>query len=350
MTYKLFSTCILSKGYNISLIIDIQRDSYFKIPNSLYDILCNNELLDFDSINEFYNNNKIIREYFTFLKENELIFECDEQTGKNFPPLETHYKIPSKISNIVIEVSKTLEANSINKFINDNEVFGLTLIYYNALENITDFIEAFNDSILRDIKILYPYNEDYKNVIKLKNENLRISNLIFYNCPNITKEYEDIYFSQKNISSFKFCGSIENYFTVNKELYLESLNHNSCLHKKISIDKDGFIRNCPSMPQHFGNIKDTSLENALNHPDFRKYWNVNKDIIEVCKDCEFRHICTDCRAYTERTHFEEDIDLSKPLKCGYNPYTNEWAEWSTNPLKQKAIEYYGMQELVKKDA
>ena len=70
MTYKLFSTCILSKGYNISLIIDIQRDSYFKIPNSLYDILCNNELLDFDSINEFYNNNKIIREYFTFLKEN----------------------------------------------------------------------------------------------------------------------------------------------------------------------------------------------------------------------------------------------------------------------------------------
>ena len=104
------------------------------------------------------------------------------------------------------------------------------------------------------------------------------------------------------------------------------------------------------MPQSFGNIKDTTLEEALNHPDFKKYWNVNKDMIAVCKDCEFRHICTDCRAYTERTHFEEDIDLSKPLKCGYNPYTSEWAEWSANPLKQKAIEYYGMQELVKKDA
>ena len=171
MTYKLFSTCILSKGYNISLILDIQRDSYYKIPNSLYDILCNNELLDFDSINEFYNNKKIIREYFTFLKENELIFECDEQTAKNFPPLEIHYKIPSKISNIVIEASNSLEVNSIKKFINVNEVFGLTLIYYNVLENITDFIEALNDSILRDIKIIYPYNEDYKNVIKLKNNN-----------------------------------------------------------------------------------------------------------------------------------------------------------------------------------
>jgi hypothetical protein len=38
---------------------------------------------------------------------------------------------------------------------------------------------------------------------------------------------------------------------------------------------------------------------------------------------------------------------SKPLKCGYNPYTCEWEEWSTHPMKQKAIEYYGMQELVK---
>jgi SPASM domain peptide maturase of grasp-with-spasm system len=104
------------------------------------------------------------------------------------------------------------------------------------------------------------------------------------------------------------------------------------------------------MPQSFGNIKDTTLEEALNHPDFKKYWNVTKDMIQVCKDCEFRHICTDCRAYTERTYFERDIDLSKPLKCGYNPYTNEWAEWSTNPLKQKAIEFYGMQDLIKKDA
>lgn len=105
------------------------------------------------------------------------------------------------------------------------------------------------------------------------------------------------------------------------------------------------------MPESYGNIKDTTLEEALNKPGFKKYWNVTKDMIEVCKDCEFRYVCTDCRAYTERTTFDKkEIDLSKPLKCGYNPYTNEWAEWSTNPLKQKAIEYYGMQDLVKKNA
>ena len=104
------------------------------------------------------------------------------------------------------------------------------------------------------------------------------------------------------------------------------------------------------MSQSFGNIKDTTFGEALNHVDFKKYWTVTKDQIEVCKDCEFRHICTDCRAYTERNHFDGDMDLSKPLKCGYSPYKGEWEEWSTNSLKQKAIEFYGMQELIKKDA
>ena len=71
---------------------------------------------------------------------------------------------------------------------------------------------------------------------------------------------------------------------------------------------------------------------------------------KVCKDCEFRYICTDCRAYTEKTHTnEEGLDTSKPLKCGYNPYTGEWEEWSTNPLKQKAIQFYGMQDLIKRN-
>ena len=90
------------------------------------------------------------------------------------------------------------------------------------------------------------------------------------------------------------------------------------------------------MSQSFGNIKYTSLKQALEHKDFKKYWNITKDQIDICKACEFRYVCTDCRAYKENPL----DDYSKPLKCGYDPYTNEWSDWSTNPLKQKAIEYY----------
>ncbi len=131
---------------------------------------------------------------------------------------------------------------------------------------------------------------------------------------------------------------------VNMELFTEAHHYNTCLNRKISIDAEGNIRNCPSMPQSFGNIKDTTLEEPLNHPDFKKYRNHKKDDIEVCRDCEFRYICTDCRAYLEDPHNE----YSKPLKCGYDPYTGEWSEWRTNPLKQAAIQYYGMEDLVKR--
>lgn len=96
------------------------------------------------------------------------------------------------------------------------------------------------------------------------------------------------------------------------------------------------------MSEIIGNIKDTTFKEASEEPDFKKYWDICKDRVHVCKDCEFRYICTDCRAYVEDP---EDI-LSKPLKCGYNPYTGGWSEWSNNPLKQKAIHYYGMDELI----
>lgn len=153
----------------------------------------------------------------------------------------------------------------------------------------------------------------------------------------------------KEIISKSSFGKVDlKYFNTNLPKVLEAVNHNSCLYKKISIDVEGNIRNCPSMSQSFGNIKNITLEEALNHKDFKKYWNLTKDKIEVCKDCEFRYICTDCRAYTERTHKNEfGLDISKPLKCGYSPYTGEWEKWSINPLKEKSIKYYGMKEFIK---
>ena len=59
------------------------------------------------------------------------------------------------------------------------------------------------------------------------------------------------------------------------------------------------------------------LDDVCKMDEFRMLWNINKDKIDVCKDCEFRYICTDCRAYIKD---KRDI-YSKPLKCNYDPYT-----------------------------
>jgi radical SAM protein with 4Fe4S-binding SPASM domain len=54
------------------------------------------------------------------------------------------------------------------------------------------------------------------------------------------------------------------------------------------------------MQKSYGNIKYTTLTEALNKKGFKDNWHIHKDQIEVCKDCEFRYMCTDCRAYIEQ--------------------------------------------------
>ena len=82
-------------------------------------------------------------------------------------------------------------------------------------------------------------------------------------------------------------------------------------------------RNCPSSKESFGTIQSGQrILNAVIEPEFKKSWSINKDQIEVCKDCEFRYICTDCRVFLQ----DSNNIYSKPLKCGYSPYNLEWVD------------------------
>jgi hypothetical protein len=74
---------------------------------------------------------------------------------------------------------------------------------------------------------------------------------------------------------------------------------------------------------------------------FRSAWHIKKDMIKKCRDCEFRYACTDCRAYLEDP---QDI-LSKPLKCGYDPYTGTWDNWGRERAEHWVITHYGLEGL-----
>lgn len=66
----------------------------------------------------------------------------------------------------------------------------------------------------------------------------------------------------------------------------------------------------------FGNINENTIKSIIDDTDFCKLWEVNKDKVEICKDCEYRYMCMDCRfLITDRTNI-----LSKPSFCNYNPY------------------------------
>lgn len=358
--FILYSDCIPVKGANRSVICDTQKKTYYYIPNGLYEIVNEYNGTKISEIKKKYNYefDEIIDEYFNFLFENKLVFSNDNVDF--FPKIKLDFYSNAKITNIIVDFDLIKhDLNSVIKQIESLKCSYLQLRFYNniGINELEEYVKLFaiNKSRIRSINVILPFYKNF-NIDEVKSlfpENQRLDSLVFYNSPT-DFTYDEMFFrrgnvmlTKKNIIKEHNCGIISlEYLNPSLKLISESQSNNTCLNRKISIDKYGNIKNCPSMKESFGNIKDTTLEEALNHPNFKKYWSITKDQITVCKDCEFRHICTDCRAYVENP---ED-QYSKPLKCGYNPYTNVWEEWSTNPLKQKAIEFYGMQELIKNNA
>ena len=111
------------------------------------------------------------------------------------------------------------------------------------------------------------------------------------------------------------CGCISDYSRIFRDagFYKMSQIHNSCLYKKVSLDRDGNVRNCPSMFEKY-DLND-GLEKITKSTAFRKYWNITKKDIKGCKNCEFRFNCLDCRAHTKGNGLYD-----KPITCKYNPF------------------------------
>lgn len=339
---NLYKCCNITHGSSNTLLIDKERELYFTISNEYIDILNDFMFKGFtdEEISNLANNEY---EFLIFLTENKFFYFSDTKISHNNKLINSSFDVESLIVDIkdIKDIYKWID-----KF--DLEIEYIQIRFFTECTpiNISEIVDYVRSKInITTIELILNMNEqsildDYIDIYK---KNRIISRIVIMNYKeNISLFDCGIITNMKRLVNKMNCGIInENLFTVDLNNVNRAMYKNSCLYKKIGIDTEGNIRNCPSMPSAFGNINSTILSEVIKHPYFEKYWNLTKDYIDVCKDCEFRYICTDCRAYTDRTHFTKDgLDISKPLKCGYNPYTGEWEEWSTSPLKQKAIKYY----------
>jgi SPASM domain peptide maturase of grasp-with-spasm system len=350
--FVLFANCIPVKGYNQSIICDLQRHTIDIIPNDLFIILTECENMTVNEIKKKYKNefNETIDEYFEFLIEKEFIFFTAHPAL--FPKMNMQWDFPFEISNAIIDIDE--KSPNILATIDSLETINcknIQLRFFRevALQEIIKINQHLEniDSIVQHIEVIIPFNENntLEKIKEILSKFPRLKAFHIYNSPNnnfISLGNENIFFifySDKTITDCSSCGNIDSTkFVINIELFSESINYNSCLNKKIAIDIKGEIKNCPSMNTSFGNITNTSLQKVILNQEFKKIGAINKGSIEKCKDCEFRYICIDCRAYLE----SPDNLYSKPLKCGYNPYTNEWTDWSKETINQFAINHYKM--------
>ncbi len=349
--YIVFSSCKFVKGVNRSLICDLQRNTYTYIPNDMYDVIINNSNYTIQSIVNIYgiDNLEVIVNYFKYLVQSEVIHLCTKNELNSFPPLNSDYIQSSIITNAIIDISynNVLYIESIFYQLEELGCSSIHIKFYFKvnIDYLKSVLSSLNLSTITSIELFIPFDDSLtiELVSDFANMFNRLFKVVIYNSPKyISTETNyintDIIYLNKNLNE-KSCGVInEDNFVINFETYFEGLKYNSCLNRKISIDRFGEIKNCPSMAKSYGNIIDTKIIETVVNPEYTKLWFVNKNIINTCNVCEHRFICTDCRAFLENPLDE----YSKPLKCGYDPYTNKWENWSDNPIKSFSIKYYNL--------
>jgi len=336
--FKMFSCCIPVKGASRSVICDLQRNSFEFIPNDLYKIILLFPEMNIFSIKEMYNNkyDETIDEYIEFLVKNEFGFYCTKDELKFFPELNLEWDYPALISNAIIDLNKTSNYSLYDVFqqlemlnCKDIQIRIFDVLDYNQIEKIISYSDGLR---IKSIELLICYNQNItdKELFTLSKKFTRIKTIVIHSSHKdeiVTdpqrKLFIPIQYRKQRIVSEHDCGKISvKDFSVNTEMFTESLKFNTCLNRKISINTEGEIKNCPSLNKSFGNIRSMKLDEVCKMDEFKKLWDITKDKIMVCKDCEFRYICTDCRAYIK----DKDNIYSKPLKCEYDPYTTKFTD------------------------
>lgn len=337
--FRLYACCLPVRGAVRSTICDVQRGDYHFIPNAMVEILTTYRDLTLKQLRELVDagEHATLDEYFAFLEERELGMWTTEPAS--FPELNLYWEVPSAITNAIVDVDEG-SSHDWADLIRQLSDLGCQALQIRVFCDLSlDVLDAaLGETLhgpLRSIDLLLKWTpcHDLESLRTFVTKHRRIAQVTVHSAPEnqIHKAFVDsanLVYASQVVASHEHCGQVRPaYFTTGTAHFLESLQFNNCLNRKVSVDAAGEIRNCPSMPASFGNAKDTRLRTAVADEEFRRLWEVNKDQVEICRDCEFRYICPDCRAWVRTS----DEKFAKPSKCGYDPYTGTWQTGATEP-------------------
>lgn len=328
--FHIFKNCFPVKGATRGIIYDLQREDFDYIPLSMLEIIENYDGKTISDILDDYGveNNDVILEYFNFLYEKEYIF-FSNLSKELFPKYNETFERPFHISNLIIDISDDVYKN-IDSIYNQIEELGCEAILFRFFdidltsEYLLSLLEKFSSSSIRTIEIIIPAlgNIDLE---AISHKYGKISKFIIFsssknsakvlNSHTLVVELEETLTEEsKNVIDLRN-------FIICMKLFMESKNYNNFYYKKVYINGKGEISNAPELNTSFGNIQKIKLEEVLNNENFKKFWDIKKDNIKSCRDCEYRYMCVDSRKLAYNS--TEEIWEAEG-SCPYNPYTNEW--------------------------
>lgn len=301
---------ILTRGVENAAIFNMEEGSYTRISLSWYNVIME-ELCNEINIDEIRPEVGIVLD---FLLKNKLAILSE--TKLDFVPVSKKWDIPFEFHTLIIDAENIISMMDIIKAMPHKRISMFTqirLFWKPNIKCIEEILGHFIDSGIFNIEIITNMHEM---VNEKKYESLlykypyHLSKIVIMGAYNKTKNDRFI-LNEEYMSDDSICGNFgEDLLSINIESYKKYYQGNSCLWKKISIDKAGNIKNCPSMKFSYGSIFDMDILSVIGNKKYKWFSELKKEHIEVCKGCELKLFCIDCRAFTINHRLR-----GKPLKC-----------------------------------
>jgi radical SAM protein with 4Fe4S-binding SPASM domain len=160
--------------------------------------------------------------------------------------------------------------------------------------------------------------------IVTKMKSCTIHKVVYYgsHIPALLEGMENIKieFREKQFQQCMALSKIEGEFNrFTHHSYLFNRRYNSCWGLKFAVDSNYKVKPCIYSEIIITDFRRTPVHKILE--ELKPYWQLTKDKVQICKDCELRHVCFDCREIAGRMGCH--LTASNPY-CGYNPYTGVW--------------------------
>ncbi|MFD2941834.1 grasp-with-spasm system SPASM domain peptide maturase [Flavobacterium notoginsengisoli] len=324
--FKLFSSCFPVKGVNQGVVIDIQRQNYYLIPNQIIDILIEySSKKIYDLFRDFKDDKHILKKYIRFFITNELLIVSNDVD--RFPAINTDFVRPYSIDTLNLElgISHSILKDVLKEKIEKLGISNIRLICRDFdLAELYQILKIFNKSRVKSIILYLEYDVTKEDeLIKLQNKFIRLAVVIFYKAriENETENSQFVYDRRplEEILSMKI--THRNNFSFSIQGFIESLHYNSAYNRTIYIDSLGNIKRHLNDESVFGNLSSHDLETVILNEGIVNFWNISKDKVKICRDCEFRYICPDGSIPLIS---EDGSNYVKSHDCIYDPYTNIW--------------------------
>ena len=247
---------------------------------------------------------------------------------------KTVFNYPALITNSIVVIEETmLSQKHLERILKNFDLLGTrhaAFIFEGqlTLSTLKMFYKIIESSFINEFIIFCQYSKelDTDNLLDIVCSNNRLSKLVFLNSPVDNNLENFLVYRNVDFSTYKRLRQLNKkwFFTSNRILFSESQAHHTYFNRKLYIGPNGEIKNAPECPETFGYIQDLEspeeLKAIVQTPEFQKYWFVHKEITDVCKDCEFRHMCVDNRLPFQRAENE----WYHQTECNYNPYIAKW--------------------------